>query len=184
VRRHGLARADALDPPSKSDPQSTPAAGDSLSLGAGLAWVPQYAGSDKSRVVPLPMLERTWDNGFFLSTRRGAGYQTSFNGVGVSAALTYGGGRKDHKTNFAAGSDDLKGMGEIDGGAQAVLGVSYTVGTVGLSASTTQSIGHRDNGATYTLGASMPLYRALPTRSAWAPRPCTATTSTRKATLA
>ena len=153
----GKSYADALDLPSSSDPKTAPAAGDSLVLGAGVAYVPEYAGADKNRVVGLPFLERTFDNGAFISTMRGAGFQTTLQGVNLSAALTYGGGRKDHKSTFS-GSDALKGMGDIDGAAQAVLGVSYNLGKVGLSLSTTQNLGHRENGATYTLGASMPLY--------------------------
>ncbi|MYM98313.1 MipA/OmpV family protein [Duganella vulcania] len=150
--------ADALELPSSSDQQTKPGAGDSLTLGAGLAYVPEYTGGKKSRVVPLPYLERTFDNGAFLSTMRGVGFQTSVSGVGLSAALTYGGARADHKRNAFDGSDALKGMGDIQGAARAVLAASYQVGTVGLSLSTTQNLAHRDHGATYSLGASMPLY--------------------------
>jgi outer membrane protein len=154
----GYCRADALDLPDSSSPQTTPGKGDSLSLGLGVAYVPEYSGSDKTRVVPLPIFERTFDNGAFISSTRGVGFQTTLEGFGLSAALTYGGGRADHKKNAFYGSDALKGMGDIDGAVQAVLGVSYQVGTVGLSLSTTQNLAHREHGATYTIGASMPLY--------------------------
>jgi outer membrane scaffolding protein for murein synthesis (MipA/OmpV family) len=138
---------------------ATPAAvGDSLSAGVGLAYVPEYAGSDQRRVVLLPFLERTYSNGVFLSTQRGIGYQTSIGDFSVSAALGYDGGRDDHKKNFSSGSDALKGMGDIDGSAQAVLSVGYKLGSAGLSLTTRQNIGHRAYGATYTFGASMPLY--------------------------
>lgn len=150
--------ADALELPSSSNPQTTPGAGDSLTLGGGVAYVPEYAGSKKSRVVPLPYIERTFDNGAFLSTMRGIGFQTSVSGVGLSAALSYGGARADHKRNNFDGSDALKGMGDIQGSARVVLAASYQVGTVGLSLSTTQNLAHREHGATYSLGASMPLY--------------------------
>lgn len=149
--------ADALDLPS-SNPKTAPAAGDSLTLGAGLAYVPEYTGAKKSRVVPVPYLERTYDNGIFLSTMRGIGYQTDVSGVNLSAALSYGGARADHKRNVFDGSDALKGMGDIQGAAQVVLGASYQLGTVGLSLGTTQNLAHREHGATYTLGASTQLY--------------------------
>jgi outer membrane scaffolding protein for murein synthesis (MipA/OmpV family) len=154
----GNSYADALDLPSSSSPQTTPGKGDSMSLGLGVAYVPEYAGSDKSRVVPLPIFERTFDNGAFISTTRGVGFQTQVEGIGLSAALTYGGGRADHKKNAFYGSDALKGMGDIDGAVQAVLGASYQVGSVGLSLSTTQNLAHREHGATYTFGGSVPLY--------------------------
>ncbi len=153
----GKSQADALDLPASGETRTAPAAGDSLMLGAGVAYVPEYAGADKRRVIALPFLERTYDNGFFISTLRGAGYQTTLGDFNLSAALSYGGGRKDHRSTFS-GSDALRGMGDIESGAQAIVGISYKLGGVGLSLSTTQSLSHRDNGATYTLGASMPLY--------------------------
>jgi outer membrane scaffolding protein for murein synthesis (MipA/OmpV family) len=153
----GQSRADALDIPSSADPKTAPAAGDSLVVGAGVAYVPEYAGADKNRVVGLPFLERTFDNGAFISTMRGVGFQTTVEGFNLSAALTYGGARKQNRSTFS-GSDALNGMGDIEGAVQAVLGVSYNVGKVGLSFSTTQNLGHRENGATYTLGAALPLY--------------------------
>ena len=154
----GASHADALDLPSSASPQTAPAAGDSMTLGAGLAYVPEYAGSKKSRVVPLPYFERTFDNGAFISTMRGLGFQTGVSGVNLSAALSYGGARADHKRNIFDGSDALKGMGDVEGAAQAVLGASYQLGTVGLSLSTTQNLAHREHGATYTLGAATQVY--------------------------
>jgi outer membrane scaffolding protein for murein synthesis (MipA/OmpV family) len=133
-------------------------AGDSLMIGLGAAYVPEYAGSDDSRVVPVPFLERSFANGFFLSTRRGLGYQTNVGAVNLSGALAYGGARDERKRTFAAGSDALRGMGDIDGGLQGVLTASYRLGKVGLSIGTTQAIGKRENGSTYTLGGSVPLY--------------------------
>ncbi|HEX8404636.1 MAG TPA: MipA/OmpV family protein [Duganella sp.] len=133
-------------------------AGDSLMIGLGAAYVPEYAGSDDSRVVPVPFLERSFANGFFLSTRRGLGYQTNVGAVNLSGALAYGGARDERKRTFAAGSDALRGMGDIDGGLQGVLTASYRLGKVGLSIGTTQAIGKRENGSTYTVGGSVPLY--------------------------
>ncbi|SHN33165.1 Outer membrane scaffolding protein for murein synthesis, MipA/OmpV family [Duganella sacchari] len=134
------------------------AAGDSFSAGAGLAYVPEYAGADKSRVIPLPFIERTFANGVFLSTMRGIGYQTQLGDFNLSGALSYDGGREDHKENYFSGSDALKGMGKIQGTAQAVLSVGYNIGTVGLSLSTKQNLSHREYGYTFALGASTALY--------------------------
>lgn len=131
---------------------------DSLTVGLGVAYVPAYAGSDESRVLPVPFVERTYANGFFIGTRRGLGYQTNVGAVNLSGALTYGGARDERKRTFAAGSDALRGMGDIDGGLKAVLTASYQLGKVGLSLGTTQAVGKRENGSTYMLGASVPLY--------------------------
>ena len=123
----GQSRADALDIPSSSDPKTAPAAGDSLVLGLGVAYVPEYTGADKNRAVPLPLLERTFDNGAFISTMRGVGFQTDVQGFNLSAALNYGGARKERRSTFS-GSDALKGMGDIDGSAQVLLGLGYKLG--------------------------------------------------------
>ncbi|WP_432383369.1 MipA/OmpV family protein [Duganella sp. P38] len=141
--------------------EAAPAAaaqGDTMLAGVGLAYVPEYAGADKSRVLPLPFLEKTYSNGVFLSTRRGLGYQTALGDFRVSAALGYDAGREDHKENYFSGSDALKGMGRINGSTQAVLSVGYQLGSVGLNLSTRQNLGHREYGSTYTLGMETPIY--------------------------
>jgi outer membrane scaffolding protein for murein synthesis (MipA/OmpV family) len=142
----------------KSFAQEAAAKGDTMLAGIGLAYVPEYAGADKSRVLPLPFLEKTYSNGVFLSTRRGIGYDTALGDFRVSAALGYDGGREDHKESYFSGSDDLIGMGKIKGSALAVLSVGYKVGDVGLSLTTKQNLSHREYGNTYTLGLETPIY--------------------------
>ncbi|MYM26512.1 MipA/OmpV family protein [Duganella sp. FT135W] len=139
--------------------EATPApAGDSLSAGVGLAYVPEYAGAEKRRVLPLPFIERTYANGVFLSTQRGIGYGTKIGDFTLSAALGIDAGREDHRKNYFSGSDALKGMGKIDASAQAVLSAGYQLGTVGVGFTTRQNINHREYGNTYILSASAPLY--------------------------
>lgn len=131
-------------------------------VGAGLAYVPEYTGSDKSRVLPLPVFERSFSNGAFISTLRGIGIAHTLADVNLSAALSYGGTRPDHKRNIFSGSDQLRGMGDIDGAVQAVLNASYRFDAIGVSLGTTQNLNRRDHGATYTLGSSLQLH-ATPT---------------------
>ena len=137
---------------------SAQAAPEGTLVGIGIGYVPEYTGADDSHLVGAPILEHSFGNGFFASTRRGLGYQTTAGGFGLSAALGYGGKRDEHKRNFGAGSDDLRGMGKVDGGALALLTATYQVGTIGLSLSTAQALSRRDNGSTYTIGASTPFY--------------------------
>ncbi|OEZ92656.1 MipA/OmpV family protein [Duganella phyllosphaerae] len=127
-------------------------------VGIGIGYVPEYAGADDNHFVGVPIVDHSFGNGFFASTRRGLGYQTAAGGFGLSAALTYGGKRDEHKRNFGAGSDDLRGMGNVSGGALALLTATYKVGTIGLSLSTAQALSRRENGSTYTIGASTPFY--------------------------
>nr|WP_315259433.1 MipA/OmpV family protein [uncultured Duganella sp.] len=139
--------------------EAAPAAkGDTMLAGIGLAYVPEYTGADKSRVLPLPFLEKTYSNGIFLSTHRGIGYGTTVGDFKVSAALGYGAGREDHKENYFSGSDALKGMGKIKGSALGVFSVGYQAGSVGLSLTTKQNLAHREYGNTYTLGMETPIY--------------------------
>jgi len=138
---------------------ATPAqSGDSLSAGIGLAYVPEYAGADKSRVLPLPFLEKTYANGTFLSTQRGIGFENKVGDVKLSAALGYDGGREDHKKNYFSGSDALHGMGKIEGSALAVLSAGYQLGSIGLGFTTKQNLSHRDYGNSYTFSANTALY--------------------------
>lgn len=132
--------------------------GDTMLAGIGLAYVPEYAGADKRRVLPLPFLEKTYSNGVFLSTRRGIGYGAALGDFHLSAALGYDGGREDHKENYFSGSDDLKGMGKIKGSALAVLSVGYKLGSTNLSLTTKQNLSHREYGNSYTLGMETPVY--------------------------
>lgn len=148
----------ALAPPAHA--ADTPEAADTTVVGLGLAYLPEYAGADKLRALPVPMLERSYANGVFLSTMRGIGYQASVDGFNLSAALAYGGSREDHKRSYLSGSDALRGMGKVEGAAQLVLNGSYHAGGVELSLGTTQNINHRENGATYTVGLSAPLYQS------------------------
>jgi len=160
-----LSALSALSIPCHADPLAAgntaerPAAAseDSLHVGVGMAYVPEYTGSKKSHVVPLPIFERTFSNGIFISSTRGLGIQTTQDNLQLSAALSYGGARADHKRNIFEGSDALKGMGDIDGAAQAVLSASYRFDAVSVSLGTTQNLSQRSHGNTYTLGSSLQL---------------------------
>lgn len=132
--------------------------GDTMLAGIGLAHVPEYAGADKSRVLPLPFFEKTFSNGVFLSTHRGIGYGAALGDFKLSAALGYDAGREDHRESYFSGSDALKGMGKINGSVIAVLSVGYQLGSTGLSLSTKQNLAHREYGNTYTLGMETPIY--------------------------
>jgi outer membrane scaffolding protein for murein synthesis (MipA/OmpV family) len=68
-------------------PPTPAAAGDSFSAGVGLAYVPEYAGADKSRVCRCLSSNAPYANGVFLSTQRGIGYETKVGDFKLSAAL-------------------------------------------------------------------------------------------------
>ena len=128
-----------------------------FSLGGGLAVVPEYAGASRLRALPLIVAEYQSGTGFF-SGSRGIGYETSVDGVGVSAAFTYDAGRKDRQKAGALGSDDLKGMGDIKGAAVGVFGTSYDAGFAKLSLDAHLAASNRARGNTYVVGLSRPLF--------------------------
>lgn len=136
---------------------SAAASADTMRLGVGLAYLPEYSGAKDSRLVPLPIFERSFSNGAFISSTRGIGFQTVQDHLQLSAALSYGGARDDHKRNIFSGSDDLKGMGDIKGAVQGVFNASYRFDAISVSLATTQNLTQRDHGNTYTLGSSLQL---------------------------
>jgi MipA family protein len=130
-------------------------------VGAGLAYVPEYSGSDKNRLTPALYAEYNWGNGFFASTMRGIGYAYSIDSIELSAALGYAGGRSDRDRNgVRPGSDDLKGMGDIKNSAIANLGASTRLGEFNVGINAQLALTNRDNGNTYSLHASHPLYKS------------------------
>jgi outer membrane scaffolding protein for murein synthesis (MipA/OmpV family) len=130
-------------------------------VGAGVAYVPEYSGAEKQRLRPALHAEYNWGNGFFASTSRGIGYGYDFDGVELSAALGHAGGRTDSdKNGVRSGSDALKGMGDIKTSVIANLGASTRLGELSVGINAQIALTNRDNGNTYSLHASHPLYKS------------------------
>lgn len=139
---------------------ATGATGSTMTVAAGIAVVPEYSGSDKTRVMPVIALDYQNANGFFASSLRGLGYATAIDGFKLSGALSYGGGRDDSKRTFGAGSDALRGMGKIDNGAIAAFGVGYDFGAFQLGLNTHLALSNRDRGNTVELAVGVPLVKS------------------------
>ncbi|MFA0918125.1 MipA/OmpV family protein [Pseudomonas tremae] len=86
-----------------------------VNLGLGMAVLPRYMGADEYRSQVLPML--TVQRGiFFADTMRGLGVQfQSASGFGASAALNYDFGRTEKNSGNRPGSNELRGMGTVEG---------------------------------------------------------------------
>jgi outer membrane scaffolding protein for murein synthesis (MipA/OmpV family) len=77
----------------------------------------------------------------------------------LSAALAYDGGRSDSRQTFRQGSDALRGMGDIDGGAAARFGVSTRVfGHTTLSLDADLALSRRERGDTLRFGVRQDLW--------------------------
>lgn len=134
--------------------------GATVTVGAGVAVVPEYSGSDKTRVAPVIGVDYQNANGWFASSLRGLGYVTVLDGFKLSAALGYAGARDDSKRTFGAGSDDLRGMGKISGAAIAAFDAAYDFGPVKVGLDAHLALSNRDRGNTFGLSASVPLIKS------------------------
>ncbi len=142
-------------------PTESQAAEPTAVVGAGFAYVPEYSGAEKHRLAPILHAEYNWGNGFFASTSRGIGYAYDFDSVELSAALSHAGGRSDSdKNGVRSGSDALRGMGDIKTSVIANLGAGTRLGELNVGVKAHLALTNRDNGNSYTLHASHPLYKS------------------------
>lgn len=123
-----LIRAGAVDP--------QPEEGGRVSLGVAMIVMPEYEGSKKHKFTAAPVIE--YDQGrFFLSAFNGAGLRV-INGPALQMGplVKYRPGRDQDD------SDDLKGMGDVSGGAEAGLFASWRIfEQVGLKAEIMHGLG-------------------------------------------
>lgn len=93
-----------------------------VQVGAGAVVTPDYMGAKSLKVMPAPVIDVNWRNWVFLSTRDGLGVNFARNqNYAVGAAINYSFGRDDE-------SGRTRGMGEIEGAAQASLFARYDMG--------------------------------------------------------
>ncbi|CAI0695541.1 MltA-interacting protein MipA [Serratia quinivorans] len=85
----------------------------SVIMGLGARYSPSYSGSDEWHTQVAPALQ-VRDGMYFFDTLKGVGYDLrSDNGFYLEHTLGYDLGRADQDSSWRAGSDKLKGMGNI-----------------------------------------------------------------------
>ena len=141
----------AADAPPAVAPDST------YAIGAGIASVPEYAGARDSRTTALLTFDYANKNGLFASTRRGVGYQSSVGPFQFSAALGYDPGRREKGGRFRTGSDALRGMGNVAGGALGRLALGYDFGFMSVGVEANLALSRRERGNTFQLAVGVPL---------------------------
>lgn len=123
----------------------------SLAVGAAVARVPTYEGSDRFDTRALPLI--AYRSGrFFAGTLSGVGYNLSnLPNLEFGPVLTYRFGRDE--------SDDarLRGLGDIDAGADAGAYVRWNAQPLSLSATLEQGVGGNVTGTTVRLNAAYAL---------------------------
>ncbi len=88
---------------------------------------PDYEGSDDYTVMPLPFVEISWQDRIRLTTEGGPGiYATPFmtDGLRFDLGVRYDFGRSEDD------NDALKGLGDLEVGAVAVIRFGYEAGPV------------------------------------------------------
>ena len=127
-------------------------------VGGGAAVGARYSGASENALAPVIVLDYSDASGFFASSLRGLGYASQQGPLSVSAALAYRGGRKEkdeHALFGIVGSDRLKGMGDIEGNASALLKLSYQpMPMLDLSLAADIPLSQRDNGKNVHAGIS------------------------------
>jgi MipA family protein len=96
----------------------------------GAVYAPTYEGSDRSEASGLIDFNVSFADGRFFAGTRGIGYAPVLTeAMTLKVALGYGGGRleKDDPTN-------LRGLGDIDGEALAILSAEYRLSQVSFGA--------------------------------------------------
>lgn len=110
---------------------------------------PEYEGSDHYKVQPVPDIEITYDNRFFLS-RQGLGVNLiTDDNLTLGAAIAFDGGRKSSKDKA------LGGYRNVDDTAVGRIFAEYSIDRLMLSADvSTDLLGDGHQGTTATLGAA------------------------------
>ncbi|WP_225769247.1 MipA/OmpV family protein [Inquilinus sp. Marseille-Q2685] len=127
--------------------QDQPPAEWSFTLGAGAMYASDYEGSDDYTVMPLPFVEVSWQDRIRLS---GLGiFATPFmtDGLRFDLGVKYEFGR------YEDDNDALKGLGDLEVGAVAVVRFGYEAGAVNLGLEIARDLTGDRNGLTATAEA-------------------------------
>jgi outer membrane scaffolding protein for murein synthesis (MipA/OmpV family) len=128
-----------------------------LTAGGGLLVRPTYEGSDRYSLLPLPIINATYNDMISIGIGGVSAYWHD-GPMRLGAGLTYHGGRKDHKSGafVSRGDDRLIGMGNIRASLGARAFGSYTASHITFKASATKFTGSDNRGLLIDAGLSMP----------------------------
>lgn len=138
-----------------------------IQLGAGALYQPEYEGSDKYKISPLPMVMINYRDLVFLRgpmlgvnaiTWRGPGPNDKLQ-IGPMARYQFGRDEDD--------SDDLRGMGDIDAAVELGGFITYSTGPWSAGVTLFQDVSGSHDGLTakFSAGNRMPLAPRLMLRS-------------------
>lgn len=108
-------------------------------IGAGVAWHPDYMGSDDYELDFIPIFEIDYLDRFFLSSRRGLGV-VLFQGEGLDASV---------QANWRRGrkaTGDIASLADVDGGVSLASTIGYTTGPLRLETTLDYAVSGDDLG--------------------------------------
>ena len=112
-----------------------------IELGGGAMVTPEYEGSEDYQVMALPMVDIVWRDLVFLNAYKGLGVNILKNEratLGMAVGYSFGRDEDD--------SDDLNGLGDVEGGAKLTAFAEYDFGPVRLSSELSGQISGDDTG--------------------------------------
>jgi MipA family protein len=132
----------------------------SMTVGAAFLIAPEYLGAKKSTFQVAPVISYRNNNGFFAGIREGVGFGAKVDQYSFSAALAYRPGRQDSSSRgLSRGSDDLRGLGDIENSFIARLSAGYTFdGGVNVKLDSNLALNQRETGNTFGLGLKLPVF--------------------------
>jgi len=120
-------------------------------IGAGVATLPKYVGSDEYRVLPIPVVELQYKGRLFLGgSKSGVGAGLGAYVVRTSS-FAWDVGYSGSESRPESRGDALAGMGKRGAGSFASTGVSYQLGAVLANAGAAVGLG-KDQGSFGTVG--------------------------------
>lgn len=119
----------------------------SIRIGAFGFYAPEYEGSDNYDVGGLPYVDITWRDTVFLNARNGLGaYVLNRPDVKLGLSVGYSFGRDEDD------SDDLEGLGDVDGGATANVLFEWKIDDISFNTHYEQQFTGEDTGFQVHLG--------------------------------
>lgn len=114
-------------------------------VGTGVLLSPNYLGDDSYQISALPNVQIKYSDKFFASVQNGAGYNVVNNNTWrVGPIVKYNFGRdEDGEGPFqiAGDTDDLEGLGDVDGTVELGGFVEYTIRPISATLELVQGIG-------------------------------------------
>lgn len=126
----------------------SPGSGWKYNVGGGIMVAPKYMGDDSYGLYAVPSVSITYEDKFFASVQDGIGYNYLVNeNWRIGPVARYDFGRDEDGDNFfriGSDTDDLRGLGDVDGTVELGAFIEYKLNALKFSADVLQGLGGHD----------------------------------------